>query len=82
VNLGSGEEISIRDLITVIVDETGFEGDIEWDPSKPDGQPRRKLDTRRAKERFDWAASTEFREGLRATIEWYEANRDELHGDE
>ncbi len=79
VNLGSGEEISIRELVEVIAEETGFEGDIEWDTSKPDGQPRRKLDTTRAKERFDWEASTDFREGLRETIAWYEAHRDELH---
>lgn len=79
VNLGSGEEISIRELVEVIAEETGFEGDIEWDTSKPDGQPRRKLDTTRAKERFDWEASTAFREGLRETIAWYEAHRDELH---
>lgn len=76
VNLGSGEEISIRELVETIADETGFEGTVEWDRSKPDGQPRRKLDTSRANERFDWEASTEFREGLRETIEWYEANRD------
>ncbi|MCQ4333136.1 GDP-L-fucose synthase [Natronomonas sp. F2-12] len=82
VNLGSGEEISIRKLINIIADQTGFEGDIEWDTSKPDGQPRRKLDTTRAKERFDWEASTAFREGLQATIEWYEDNRDDIHGDE
>lgn len=79
VNLGSGEEISIRELVNVIVEETGFEGDVEWDTSKPDGQPKRKLDTSRAKEAFDWEASTEFREGLRETIEWYETHRDELH---
>lgn len=75
VNLGSGEEISIQNLVELIVDLTGFEGQIEWDTSKPDGQPRRKLDTSRAKERFDWEASTELRDGLRETIEWYEQNR-------
>lgn len=79
VNLGSGEEISIRELVETIADETGFEGNVEWDTSKPDGQPRRKLDTSRARDRFDWEASTEFREGLRETIEWYEENRHELH---
>lgn len=82
VNLGSGEEISIRELVNVIAEETDFEGAIEWDTSKPDGQPRRKLDTSRAKARFDWEASTAFREGLRATIEWYEANRNNLHDHE
>lgn len=75
VNLGSGEEITIRRLIETIAEETKFNGDIEWDTSKPDGQPRRKLDTSRAKERFNWSASTEFRKGLQETIEWYEANR-------
>ncbi|WP_382277570.1 GDP-L-fucose synthase family protein [Halosegnis marinus] len=79
VNLGSGEEISIRGLVNMIAEMTDFGGDIEWDTSKPDGQPRRKLDTSRAKTRFDWEASTRFREGLKETIEWYEANRDDLH---
>jgi dTDP-glucose 4,6-dehydratase/GDP-L-fucose synthase len=79
VNLGSGEEISIRELVETIAEETRFEGEIEWDTSKPDGQPRRRLDTTRAKERFGWEASTEFREGLRETIEWYEQHRDDLH---
>lgn len=78
VNLGSGEEISISELVETIADETGFEGEIEWDTSKPDGQPRRKLDASRARERFDWEASTEFREGLRETIGWYEENRQGL----
>ena len=79
VNLGSGEEISIRELVGVIVEETGFEGSVEWDTSKPDGQPQRKLDTSRAKKRFNWEASTDFREGLRETIDWYEDNREGLH---
>lgn len=71
VNLGSGEEISIRELVETIAEMTGFEGEIQWDTSKPDGQPRRKLDTSRAKERFGWEASTELRDGLEETIEWY-----------
>lgn len=75
VNLGSGDEISIRELVETIAGETGFGGSVKWDTSKPDGQPRRKLDTSRAKNRFDWVASTELREGLRETIEWYEAKR-------
>lgn len=79
VNLGSGEEISIRDLVNTIAGMTDFDGDIEWDTSKPDGQPRRKLDTSRAKARFDWEASTPFRDGLKETIEWYETHRHELH---
>jgi dTDP-glucose 4,6-dehydratase/GDP-L-fucose synthase len=75
VNLGSGMEISIRDLIETIADLTGFEGEVEWDTSKPDGQPRRRLDTSRARDRFDWEATTGFEEGLHETIEWYENHR-------
>jgi dTDP-glucose 4,6-dehydratase/GDP-L-fucose synthase len=78
VNLGSGMEISIRDLIETIANVTGFEGDIEWDTSKPDGQMRRRLDVSRAKNRFGWEATTEFEEGLRETVEWYEANRQSI----
>jgi dTDP-glucose 4,6-dehydratase/GDP-L-fucose synthase len=78
INLGSGMEISIEELINLIANLTNFEGDINWDTSKPDGQPRRQLDTSRAKEKFDWEASTEFKEGLRETIEWYENHRDEI----
>jgi dTDP-glucose 4,6-dehydratase/GDP-L-fucose synthase len=80
VNLGSGMEISIRDLVELIADLTRFEGEIEWDTSKPDGQPRRRLDTSRARKRFDWEASTAFEEGLRETIDWYEANRERIVG--
>lgn len=75
VNIGSGMEISIKDLIETIADLTGFNGDVEWDTSKPDGQPRRKLDTSRAGERFDWEATTDFGAGLRETIKWYETQR-------
>ena len=78
VNLGSGVEISINNLIETIADLTGFKGEIEWDTSKPDGQPRRRLNTSRAKEKFGWEASTEFKKGLRETIDWYEANRGEI----
>jgi len=78
INLGSGMEISIKELINLIADLTDFDGEIHWDTSKPDGQPRRRLDTSRAKEKFDWGASTEFKEGLRETIEWYESHRDEI----
>ncbi|QIO20875.1 GDP-L-fucose synthase [Haloarcula sp. JP-L23] len=77
VNLGSGAEISIRDLVELIADLTDFDGDIDWDTSKPDGQPRRRLDTARAKDYFDWEAQTAFEEGLRQTIEWYESARGE-----
>lgn len=75
INLGSGEEISIKDLVELIAELTGFNGEINWDTSKPDGQPRRKLDTSRARERFDWKATTSFKDGLRRTIKWYESNR-------
>jgi GDP-L-fucose synthase len=76
VNLGSGMEISIRDLVELIAELTGFEGDLRFDPTKPDGQPRRQLDTTRARERFGWQAQTDFRTGLRATIDWYRAQRE------
>ena len=71
VNLGVGREITIRELVTLIARLTGFEGEIRWDPGKPDGQPRRALDTSRARERFGFTAATGFEDGLRATIEWY-----------
>jgi dTDP-glucose 4,6-dehydratase/GDP-L-fucose synthase len=74
VNLGSEEEISIQDLVEMIVEETGFEGTIKWDTSKPDGQPRRKLDTSRAKARFGWEATMEIRKGIRETVKWYKEN--------
>lgn len=70
VNLGSGMEISIWDLVTLIADLTGFQGEIVWDDTKPDGQPRRSLDTSRA-EKFGFRAQTDFEEGLRRTIEWW-----------
>lgn len=71
MNLGSGQEINIRDLVTLIRTEVGFSGELEFDLSKPDGQPRRCLDTRRAREAFGWQAGTSLREGLRRTIDWY-----------
>ena len=71
VNLGSGFEISIKDLVNLIVKLTGYEGEIVWDTSKPNGQPRRGLDTSRAKEYFGFEAQTPFEEGLHRTIEWY-----------
>jgi len=75
VNLGVGAEITVRDLVTLIARLTRFEGEIRWDATKPDGQPRRALDTRRARERFGFDAGTSFEDGLRRTIEWYEARR-------
>jgi GDP-L-fucose synthase len=71
VNLGTGEEISIKDLAELIGEATGFEGEIVWDTSKPNGQPRRKLDTTRAKELFGFEAKTPFREGVARTVAWY-----------
>jgi GDP-L-fucose synthase len=75
VNLGVGREITIRDLVDLIVRLTRYEGEIRWDPSKPDGQPRRALDTSRARDWFGFKAKTSFDDGMRATIEWYESSR-------
>ena len=75
VNLGVGSEITIKDLTNLIVRLTGFKGDIRWDPTKPDGQPRRALDSSRARENFGFVAGASFEEGLRATIDWYENSR-------
>ena len=72
VNLGVGREITIRELVELIARLTRFGGEIRWDPSKPDGQPRRALDTSRARERFGFEADTGFAEGLRRTIDWFE----------
>jgi GDP-L-fucose synthase len=71
VNVGAGKEISIRDLVELISTLTGFKGRIAWDTSKPDGQPRRMLDTSRAATSFGFVANTPFEEGLRRTVEWY-----------
>ncbi len=71
VNLGASREISIKELLELIVELTGFEGEIQWDSTKPDGQPRRALNTERAKEEFGFVSRMDFREGLKNTIEWY-----------
>ncbi len=71
VNLGAGFEITIRDLATLIADLTGFTGEIVWDTTKPDGQPRRCLDVSRAEREFGFRAKTSFEDGLKATVEWY-----------
>jgi GDP-L-fucose synthase len=76
VNLGAGQEISIRDLVTTIARLTGFQGRLVWDATKPDGQPRRMLDTSRAATSFGFVAKTPFEEGLRKTVEWYRARYD------
>jgi GDP-L-fucose synthase len=73
VNLGSGYEISIRDLVALIAELTGFKGEIRYDPTRPNGQPRRQLDVSRARDWFGFQATTSFRDGLRETIEWYRA---------
>jgi GDP-L-fucose synthase len=73
VNLGVGTEITIRDLVELIARLTRYGGELRWDATKPDGQPRRALDTTRARERFGFAAGTSFEDGLRRTIDWYEA---------
>jgi GDP-L-fucose synthase len=75
VNIGAGFEITIKDLAEKIVRLTGFGGEIRWDPSKPDGQPRRCLDTSRAKKLFGFEAKMTFEEGLKTTIEWYKQSR-------
>ncbi len=71
INLGTGKEIKIRDLIQLIAELTGFRGEICWDTRQPDGQPRRCLDTSRAEQLLGWQARTGFAEGLQQTIDWY-----------
>lgn len=77
VNLGTDEELPIRDLATMIAELTGFTGEIRWDTSKPDGQPRRRVDPSRAAELFGFKAQVPFAEGLRRTIDWYLTHREE-----
>jgi GDP-L-fucose synthase len=74
VNLGSGQEIAIRDLAELVAGVTGFEGEIEWDTSQPNGQPRRRLDVSRARELFGWEARTPLRDGLERTLAWYRSH--------
>lgn len=75
INLGTGEEIRIRHLARTIAAEVGFQGELVFDPSKPDGQPRRCLDVSRSQQELGFRATTPFQEGLRRTIAWFEANR-------
>ncbi len=82
INLGSGFEISIRDLVELIAELTGFKGKLTWDTGKPNGQPRRALDITRAAEYFGFQARVPFREGLEKTILWYRENRHNLHFNE
>jgi GDP-L-fucose synthase len=77
VNLGTNREVSIRELAEIVERLTGFEGEIVWDATKPDGQPRRRVDTTRALEQFGFQATMPFEEGLRRTIDWYLAHRAE-----
>ena len=80
VNLGAGREITIRELAEMIQRTTGYEGKVEWNTSKPDGQPRRSLDTTRAREHFGFTAKISLEEGIRRTVEWFEAHhRDNEH---
>jgi GDP-L-fucose synthase len=79
-NLGSGQEISIRRLAETIASLTGFTGELVWDTSKPNGQPRRALDTSRGEKFFGFRAQIPFEEGLRRTIDWYRAKRKGIHG--
>jgi GDP-L-fucose synthase len=78
VNIGSGNEISIRDLTHLIAELVGFEGEVVWDTTKPDGQPRRSLDVSRAQSELGFTAQTDFRTGLKNTIDWYLANREAI----
>ena len=74
VNLGNGREVVIKDLVEIIARLTGYQGEIKWQSDKPDGQPRRQLDTRRAFEKFGFRAQTSLEDGLRKTIDWYETS--------
>ena len=78
INLGSGREISINDLAELITELTGYQGELKWDTSKPNGQPRRALNTDKAEEQFGFKAKTPFREGLQKTVQWYLENREEI----
>jgi GDP-L-fucose synthase len=80
VNLGSGYEISIKNLTEMIIKMTGFEGKLTWQTEKPNGQPRRGLDVTRAKELFGWSAQVPFDEGMKRTIEWFKENRLKVTG--
>ena len=75
LNLGARKEITIKDLASLIGEIVGYEGTFRWDSSKPDGQPRRQVDGARANRLLEWQPKTSFRDGLRATIDWYRENR-------
>ena len=77
INLGTDHEVTIRETVETVARLVGFEGELRWDPSKPDGQPRRRVDASRALELLGWKAEMPFENGLRETIAWYRANRAE-----
>ncbi len=77
INLGANHEVTIRETVETIARLVGFQGELRWDATKPDGQPRRRVDASRALDLFGWKATTPFEDGLRATIDWYLANRTE-----
>jgi GDP-L-fucose synthase len=77
INLGSGKEIGVKELAETIASIVGFTGDITWDKSKPDGQPRRRLDTTKALDKFGFHATTDLRSGLTETVEWYRASKEQ-----
>jgi GDP-L-fucose synthase len=76
INLGSDREITIRETAETIARVTGFSGELKWDATKPDGQPRRRIDPSRAARTLGWTAQMDFAEGIRRTVEWYRTNRD------
>ena len=78
INIGTGNEISIRDLATMIANQIGYNGDIVFNPKFPDGQPRRCLDTKRAKSLLGFEAKTSFKDGIKSTIDWFNANEDKF----
>ena len=75
INLGTDREVTIRETVETIARLVGYDGELRWDPTKPDGQPRRRVDASRAEQVLGWRARTSFDDGLRATIDWYLANR-------
>jgi GDP-L-fucose synthase len=81
INLGTNDEVTIRETVETVARLVGFAGELRWDPSKPDGQPRRRVDASRAEQLLGWRAATPFEEGLSATIAWYLANREEAECD-
>jgi GDP-L-fucose synthase len=81
INLGTDREVTIRETVETIARLVGFEGELRWDPSKPDGQPRRRVDASRAEQLLGWRAQMPFDEGMRRTLDWYLANREEAERD-